>query len=237
LVIRGVLRAAPVLICQGTAWRQFFIQAGADPSRCVIVKNWIVAPELLALPLARRGPGALRVVYLGWIEREKGLFDLVAAIRKVVSAGRGVHLVIAGEGSAREALTDEIERLQLAPTVRFFGWADSAQRRELLRESDVLVMPSHSEGMPNALLEGMLAGRAVISTSVGAVPDVIRNGENGLLVSPRDVDGIANALIRIYDDPNLLEALAGFARHTARAEHDVDVAAQRLIAAVTGAER
>jgi glycosyltransferase involved in cell wall biosynthesis len=189
---------------------------------------------LLLLPGARRRSGALRIVYLGWIEREKGLFDLVAAMRKVANTGRSVDLVIAGSGSARDALAAEVGRLRLEQAVGFFGWADAVQRRELLRGADVLIMPSHSEGMPNALLEGMLAGRAVIATSVGAVPDVIRDGDNGLLVSPHDVEGIATALIRLCDDPGLLETLAERARQTARSEHDVDVAAQRLIAAVNG---
>jgi len=235
-LIRMVLRAASVLICQGAVWKCFFVRAGADSQRCVIIKNWIRAPELAQLPTARRPTRDLHVLYLGWIEREKGLFDLLTAIEMVVKSGRPTRVLIAGEGSASADLNAEIKRLGLDRAVMLFGWVGSSQRRELLCTSHVLVMPSHSEGLPNALLEGMVAGRAVVSTCVGAVPDVIRDGHNGLLVNVSDAKSIAEALIRLHDNPELLEKIAVEARRTVLVEHDLDVAAWQLLKALTGRE-
>jgi len=237
VVIRIVLRASSVVICQGDSWKDFFVRAGAPAERCLVLKNWVSADDLLGLSAVKRDQGPLRVLYLGWLEQAKGVFDLVAAIDKLRRSGRTLTAVLAGDGSARPALQSELARLELESHVTLFGWASVAQRCELMSKSDVVVIPSYREGMPNSALEAMAAGRAVVASRVGAVPDVILDGENGLLVEPGDVAGLASCLARLCDQPGLVESLGAKARRTVIAEHNVESAARSMIRALTGAER
>lgn len=234
LLIRSVLRASHVVVCQGQAWRSFFVRAGADPDRCLVIKNWVSVPELCRLPLAKPNRGELKVLYLGWIESVKGIFDLVQAVDDLRQRGRTVRVVVAGDGTAREPLKAELQRRNLESAIALAGWADDTRRIELMAAADVLVMPSYREGLPNAVLEAMAAGRAVIATRVGAVPDVVRDGENGLLFNAGDVRALAAALARLCDEAGLLEALATRARRTIVEEHDLETAARALTLALSG---
>jgi glycosyltransferase involved in cell wall biosynthesis len=233
-VIRLVLKASSVVVCQGRSWQEFFVRAGARAEQCLILKNWVSAPDLRALPLAARHPGPLRILYLGWLEPAKGVFDLVAAIDDVMRSGRAVTAVLAGDGSARQQLQADLVRRRLEAHVTLFGWASAVQRCELMSRTEIVVMPSHQEGMPNAVLEAMAAGRAVVATRVGAVPDVIREGENGLLVEPGDVAMLAARLRQLCDQSGLVESLGDRARRTIEAEHDLEQAARSLVRALTG---
>ena len=74
------------------------------------------------------------------------------------------------------------------------GWADFDKKLELLKKSSVLVLPSYNEGLPMAILEGMACGKAIISTTVGAIPEVVKE-ENGILIEPGDTEKLSEALI------------------------------------------
>jgi glycosyltransferase involved in cell wall biosynthesis len=235
-IIGFVLQASSVVICQGRTWKDFFVRAGADPNRCRIVKNWVTSEDFSQIPMTAVPSGELQVLYLGWIEKAKGVFDLIAAIDEVQRSGRSVRAVLAGSGTAMAAIADDLAHRVLPGTVRLFGWANEAQRRALLASCNVLVMPSYREGLPNVVLEAMASGRAVIATRVGAVPDVIDDGTNGLLVDAGDVVGLAGALARLCDDPRLIERLCTNARRTILAEHDLETAAAALRAALVGNE-
>jgi glycosyltransferase involved in cell wall biosynthesis len=92
----------------------------------------------------------------------------------------------------------------------------------------VFALPSYAEGMPMALLEAMSWGLPVVATPVGGVPQVIEHGVNGLLVAPGDIDGLAAALARLFDEPALRDSLGAAARRTIAARFSVETALARL---------
>ena len=123
------------------------------------------------------------------------------AARRVPDA----QLVLVGDGPMRP----EVERL-VADLPGQTEWHAALQSPEVvtaLDEAWCLLLPSRSEGTPRVILEALCRGRAVIGARVGGIPDAVREGENGLLVEPQDVEGIADALVRVLSDRALAERL------------------------------
>lgn len=163
--------------------------------RVLLIPN---AVDSLALASARQrrhgAQGALRLVYLGRLAREKGLYELLEAHASVLAGGVEARLTFVGSGAEEHGLRAAVERLATGADVHFAGAAFGDAKAAHLGESDVFVLPSYSEGLPCALLEAMAAGNAVIATRVGAIPDVVIPGLHGILVPPRDVQALANAI-------------------------------------------
>jgi glycosyltransferase involved in cell wall biosynthesis len=128
-----------------------------------------------------------------------------------------VFLVV-GDGQRREELEALAAALGLGESVRFLGWRADLER--IYRASDVVVLTSKNEGSPVALIEAMAAGRPVVSTCVGGVPDVVTEGESGLLVEMDDAVGLAKALGRLAGDRALGEALGAAAQARVTARYD-----------------
>jgi glycosyltransferase involved in cell wall biosynthesis len=122
----------------------------------------------------------------------------------------------------------ETERLGIADRVQFTGWVDEEVVHRLLERADVLVLPSRFEGLPIAVIEAMAFGLAVVVTPVGAVPEVIRDGEEGILVPVGDPRILAKALTRLARDPALRQHLGRNARNRFTKDFDLEVYHQRL---------
>jgi glycosyltransferase involved in cell wall biosynthesis len=153
---------------------------------------------------------------------------LLDAAARLAGQGRAFHLAVVGGGPEEPALRARAAELGIADRVTFLGW-----RRDLDRVyagSDVVALTSRNEGTPVALIEALSAGRAVVSTDVGGVRDVLRGGELGLLVPPGDPEALAGALARLLDDPALRESLGRRGAAVAPARYGVG----RLLADVRG---
>jgi glycosyltransferase involved in cell wall biosynthesis len=145
----------------------------------------------------------------------KNLPMLVDACRAV-----GATLVIAGEGSERERL----ERARHAH-VRLLGWQSLEQLADWYAAADVVALSSNSEGQPVAVLEAFACGRGVVATAVGGVPEVVRPGQTGWLVPPRDGDAFAAALAEALADPATTDAYGRAGRELVLREHSADAVA------------
>lgn len=161
--------------------------------------------------LERRGPVAVSV---GRLERVKGHDVLVRAWPLVLDRVPGARLVIIGEGEELDRLRRLSEELGVDATVTFAGHLDADRVRSELARGRALVLPSRSEGMPLALLEGMAAGLAPVASSVGGVPAVLV-GDAGLLVPPDDPRGLADAVARVLVDDDLAASVGDAARRRA----------------------
>jgi glycosyltransferase involved in cell wall biosynthesis len=153
---------------------------------------------------ARLGLDGFAILYMGRLSREKGADLLLAALPD------GATLLIAGDGPERATL----ERAA-GERVRFLGEVRGAARRELLAAADVLAVPSREDGAPTVIREAQAAGLAVIATRVGGVPELIADGETGLVCDP-DPSGIRTALVRLADDSHLRKKLAAAGSRIAR---------------------
>lgn len=133
---------------------------------------------------------------------------------------------MAGDGDV-EGVAAAARRAGIAHLIDFPGWIGPPTRAALLAGTDMLLLPSHQEGLPMAVLEGMAAGRLVITTPVGGIPEVITDGRNGLLVEPGAVAQLSEALERAIDDPELRRRL-GAAAELASRDFDIEVWYERL---------
>jgi glycosyltransferase involved in cell wall biosynthesis len=169
----------------------------------------------LALP-----EGTRLLVCLGRLSKEKGHTDLLEALAlllRLLPNGPKAHLAIVGEGMERSRIEAACRRLGLEVQVTLAGLQRDVRPYYAL--ADVVVLPSHSEGSPNVLLEAMSAGCAVVATNVGGIPEIVADNESALLVPPRDPHAMAQALGRMLADAALRERLATRARQRAAAAH------------------
>lgn len=142
----------------------------------------------------------------------KGHDDLLSALCLLGPSHSSLHIILLGEGPLRCSLEDRVRQLGLEDRVHFAG--HRADARECLSTIDIFVLPSHSEGLPMALLEAMGAGVAIVATAVGAVPSVVRDGINGLLTPPAAPDFLASRIKALAEDPALRRSLGQVARET-----------------------
>lgn len=172
--------------------------------------------DAISCPAYKATKTALRLLYLGRLIPEKGLYEALDAVAVLVKAGRKLHFTIAGAGPAAQALAQRVRVLKLEAVVRFTGPVAGGAKAGLWRQTDVMLLPSFSEGLPYALLEAMASGTPAVTCAVGAIPDVMQDGVHGLLVPPHDSAAIASAIARLDDERALLAAMAIAGRRRVR---------------------
>ncbi len=145
------------------------------------------------------------LVVLARLEPQKGHALLLQALPPVCAAFPHVRLVFAGEGSLRGALQQQARELGLEANVRFVGYQPNAS--DWLALADATVLPSFFEGLPLVAIESLAAARPIVATAVDGTPEVVRDGENGLLVPPGDPARLAEAICRILADPGWRQRL------------------------------
>jgi glycosyltransferase involved in cell wall biosynthesis len=170
------------------------------------------APELPQLPVRdelRRelGLDGKTLVFAGRLGPQKALGTLLHALVEVPDA----TLVVAGDGPEREPLEQLTRTLGLDGRVTFLGAVPRERVLRLFGAADACVVPSAWENLPHTVVEALAVGCPVIATSVGGVPEVVRDGENGLLVAPGDSRALANAIARLLSDDALRERLSAAA--------------------------
>jgi glycosyltransferase involved in cell wall biosynthesis len=231
---RLFFRAARKIVCQSAAWRNFAIQTlGFAPEDVVVIRNWTADREILAIGQQRR-PSAtppVRLVFVGWLERNKGVIELIQACRDLVARGDFI-LQIIGDGAAAGEARELVERFGMTDVIEFRGWLQAAELRRALQDANVFVLPSWAEGLPNAMIEAMAARVAVVVSAVGAIPEIIDDHRSGLLVPPRDVPALAAALAEIIADDALRNRLADEAYTIAKREFAPESAVDQIVAII-----
>ena len=166
------------------------------------------------------------VISVGRLEPEKNYPALVEAIGKIGQTFPGVRCLIAGDGTRRRDLVTQVESLHLGDRVVLPGSRKDIP--DLVGAADVFVLPSLKEGLPLALLEAMASGRAVVVTSVGGMAEVIRDGENGLVVPPGSPNRLAEAISRLLAERDLRTRFGGAAAKQAEAEFGMTKVADQI---------
>ena len=221
--VDGVLQGANVVIALSQRWRDFYVnECEVSPSHVTVLPNpvhW--TPDVPN----RSGRTTVQFLFLGRMCQRKGTYDLVNAFAALPDAVRArARLTLAGDGDL-EAIRKLAE--PFGEQVRVLPWIDSAERERLLAQSDVFVLPSYVEGVPMALLEAMAAGLPAIVTPVGGIPEVLRNGVEGLMVEPARVKELSAAMARLVDHDGERTAYGRRAHERARS-YDVHGYARSL---------
>jgi len=156
------------------------------------------------------GDHGVQVVILGTLGFKKGTFDLLEAAARIKPTVPGLRFVFMGGGQV-DFFKGLAEEKGVSDTVRFLGPVDDQVRIEVLKKSDIFALPSHAEGQPIAILEAMASGLPIVSTTVGAIPEVVREA-NGFVIAPGDVAALVQRLTHLAQNPELRAAMG---RHNA----------------------
>lgn len=225
--VAAALQAPNAVTVQSTEWVRTVSQI-APRAHPYFVPSCIRTDRYPAT--IRESGQVVRFLFVGWIIREKGIFELAEAVARMPKDSPAFEIHVVGDGVDKEMLEERVAKLDLAKTVTIHGWVDEAEKHRLIQSADVFVLPTYSEGMPVALLEAMAAGLAVITTPVGAIPGLVTSGVHGELVQPRDVDGLARALDRLCRDHELRARYGKASAERARSQYDVESGATAIAA-------
>jgi len=222
--VKFILCRCDIVLCQSQSWKRFYQDLTQLPSsRFSIIKNWLNPLPYFELPIQKKFDNQVNVLFLGWVEKNKGIYELVLAVKKYQNRLPNFIFVVCGKGSELKNIKELVAQYNLKHYFEFKGWVTGDEKLTVLRDADILVMPSYREGLPNSLLEAMASGCSVIASSVGAIPDVIKNKQNGILIDRFDVDQLANALIYLASSSKIRIEMGKEARSTISSQHDIKI--------------
>jgi len=164
--------------------------------------------------------------YIGGLSKAKGIPHLLQAIPNVLSSENGVKFLIGGDGELWDKVEEFSNKESLNGKVEFVGWIPHDELSEYLNQLKLLVLPSYTEGLPNIMLEAMACSTPVLATPVGAIPDIIKDGETGFIMENNSPECIAENIIRALNHQNL-EQIAKNARTLVEREFTFEKAVER----------
>jgi glycosyltransferase involved in cell wall biosynthesis len=221
--VRAVLREAARVVVLSRRWHDE-VHKIEPTARTTIIGNPVSVP-ISFVPLQRP---ARTVLFLASLHVDKGVLDLVRAIPIVLRTVPGARFVLAGSGDAAASIAELARSLGVEHALRLPGWVNGKDKDDLLRQSDVFVLPSYYEGLPLGVLEAMASGVPVIATPVGGIPDVIRDGVNGLLVDPGQPEPLARAIVTMLTDDALRTRLREAAHSDVRKRYSTEAVIEDL---------
>lgn len=201
-----------------------------NPSQVTVIPNGVDVEGITAASShraeVRRELGiddqATAILILASLERRKGQNFMLDALASPLlrDYGQSLPLILAGEGPMREKLEKHIVRLGLTKQVLFTGRIPHERVPAILSAADIVALPTLSEGMPLSLLEAMAAGHPVVTTRVGAIPEIVEDGATGLLVPPGSPVALARAVNELLHNPGTAKRLGDAGRAFVLAHHD-----------------
>lgn len=212
-----IRQAAHILTVSQSSYRQICAQQDSALSIRIIHPGF-ERPGMNAE--ADRGGARVQLLYVGHLTRSKGIIDLAMALREL-PADDSWHMHIVGSMAAEPHTAQQAQELLAsvpASLVTLHGRVDDASLQKLYAQADVFVLPSYWEGYGIVFLEAMARGLPVVSTTAGAIPEVVCDKQTGLLVAPGDVQALAAALRQLLKDADLRQSL-GQAAYAAAMQH------------------
>lgn len=184
-MIKNLLNQADQIIVLGESWKEFVIKV-IPTAKVKIAGNPVKINESY-----KNIDKVFNIIFIGFLEKRKGVDTLIKSIPYIDVKNIDVKIWICGDGPERENLEQLSHSLNVDDKVKFLGWIDSKKKNEILKDANVLVFPSQNEGLPMAILESLSYGVPVITTNVGSISDVIRDGYNGYFIEVGDFKRIS----------------------------------------------
>lgn len=201
--ISKMLNAADCVVALSEDWKRVYIER-FGLKNCVVIENGIDL-NLYQNAMCDSNECNKSFLVLGRMIQTKGTYDLLEAVKVAKAKVPDITVYMAGDGEI-EKVKETVAEYKLQDNVKVVGWADQDKKMELLRKCSTVVLPSYHEALPMSILEGMAAGKAIISTYVGAIPEVVGE-ENGILINPGDVEALADALVRCATDLEMVSSM------------------------------
>lgn len=209
ILIKNLFRNSKNIIVLGTTWKNFLIQSLYIKSDKIIIlpnaSHSIFKPDKEATCSQIK-----QILFLGCLTPRKGIPQLIESLGKLKDR-QDWTAVIAGNGPT-SAIETSLSKNKITDRVQLPGWVGPHIIEKLLKESDILILPSFAENLPMSVIEAMSAGLAIITTPVGAIPDIIIHQETGILVPPGNIKKTAEAIELLLNNPEIITKLGNGAR-------------------------
>ncbi len=192
-----------LIICLSSSWDKFY-SSNFSPKSTVVLEN-IVDQQLEIKANQYNSSKPISFLFLGAIGNRKGIFDLLQVLKQNREYYEGkIKLIVGGNGEV-DKLKKIILDNSLQEIVLFKGWVSGEEKANLLKTTDVYILPSYNEGLPLSILEAMSYGMPIISTDVGGISEVVHDDQNGCLIKPGDLSQLDASLRKFVEDPALLK--------------------------------
>ena len=199
--IIDTINACDLYLVLSDSWRTYFKSIGVKNDIIKVLNNTISPPVTRKV---ERFSDTLNLLYLGVIGQRKGIYDILKALKDHKDKFEEKICLRIGGNQEEEKLIACIKDYGLQNMVTFEGFVSGDKKIECLNWADVYILPSFNEGLPIGILEAMAYGHPVISTPVGGIPEVVKDGLNGTMVEPGNVEQIANAISTFVENKELI---------------------------------
>lgn len=214
--VRETFGIADRVVVLSEEWRDYFAENVCDPGKIDVVYNGVKVPDKPCSPCSRQD-----VLFLGRLDARKSPDVLLRASREVLDCFPDTKIVFGGDGEV-EKNKQLAEELGIADRCEFHGWVAGDKREALFERAAVYCLPSKNEGMPMSVLEAMARGIPSIATSVGGIPQVIRDGVNGYLMPVDDESKLSGLLCTLMGSKDLRLSIGRAGRSTISGKFNVE---------------
>lgn len=235
-VYRRLFRDGDLFLPVSELWRRRLIELGAPPERVVVHRMGVNTTALRPVVRNRAPESRLHVLSIGRLVEKKGFEHGIRAVASLQRQGIGVQYTIVGDGPLRKPLEKLASGCTLGDDITFMGGLTRGEVVSLLATADVLLVPSvtaqdgDQEGIPVVVMEAMATAMPVVASRHSGIPELVRNGETGLLAEERDEMGLVAHLGRLAGDAELRRALGARGRSAVERDHDRDGLMDQLVA-------
>ena len=212
-LVRSTFSKTAYCIVLSDYWKKEFSIMIPDEKMIVVENFSLIPPE-------RSNLDKNNVLFLGFVTKLKGCYDIPKIAEKVVKQVPDAKFYIGGIGDQLQIEKSISESIK--ENIVFLGWVEKEQKDQLLRESSCFLLPSYSEGMPMSILEAMSYGLPIVSTDVGAIPEVVENGNSGYLSNPGDIDDISKNICNILLDNDLKKSMSNYNFNMIKSKYSLD---------------
>lgn len=223
-LVRTVYNRCSRLLVLSEEWKERMSRMVPE-ERIIVVENYCVIPEA---PYDK-GRDDRQVIFAGELGVRKGCYDIPDIWERVVKEVPSARLVMAGDGEM-EQVKEGFAGRGLLSQVSFPGWVRGKNKARLFERSAVFLFPTYNEGMPMVVLEAMSYGMGIVTTAVGGIPKLIRDGENGCLREPGETEAMAQAVVKFLEDPDSRKACGLSAREYAMRYYSLERHLEKLSA-------
>ncbi|HVU13048.1 MAG TPA: glycosyltransferase family 4 protein [Phototrophicaceae bacterium] len=232
-LVRRAMRLPNVIIALSEGWEATLRQLIAPDLKIVVLPNTVTNDIAARACIERpeRADPRFQVLFLGSLGERKGVPDILKAAALVRQQQPEIQFILAGPpeaGAVQGLIREAQERPAGTDNLRFAGLVTGTAKVRLLRESNVLILPSYAENFPIVVLEALAAGLALIVTPVGALAEVLESGRNCLFVTPGDYSALAQHIVWLAQHPNICRAMGDANQALFREQYAPEVVFERL---------
>jgi glycosyltransferase involved in cell wall biosynthesis len=193
------------IIVMNYTMKKSLINLGIKANKIAVIPGTTLDGSLFKIPELKTGNEIRTMIFIGRLSIEKGLFDLIESMKilREEYQVKTVKLKIIGDGPLRRDLEHKASKLGLDDVIEFTGYVSHDKISKHLTDAWLLVLPSLTEGLPKVVLEAMAAGRPVVATRVGGIPEVVEDGVNGFLVMPKNPKALAKSACAILTNEQI----------------------------------